>query len=459
MTALLVEDRPTVRPKVHKRSPRAARLGDSAGSEVRLAGFQRLMESLSVCRGPCETLEAICRGMNETYGSRVWIMLSTRDLRAGEFRVLKVLRDGHDADGRDPWRDHDCPVQRGGVIGRIIKNRSPQIANDVDWTSDPIFREALAGYGSLLAVPCVGESLPMTWVLLLKRTPDQFTTDELEQAVLRTTIIGSLLESKALGQELEKAHRLIDHDAREVGELQRSLLPHPLPRIPGLEIAASYRPCGRAGGDLYDVFPLDDTDDSGRWCVFIADASGHGLAAAVVIAMVQSILRAHASANSAAGELLAHVNRQLSRRAIGGFVTAFLAVYEPSTRRLSYACAGHPPPLVRTDTAGRLLRLDRVGSCPLGINEEEQFDELAIRLQHGDTVLLYTDGVTEARNLSNHMFTEQRLQRALRPGVPSPTEALARVDAALAGFREGRSPDDDQTLVAMTVLGREGDEG
>ena len=104
-----------------------------------------------------------------------------------------------------------------------------------------------------------------------------------------------------LASELAHANEQIDRDARRVGELQRALLPASLPRIAGLEIAASYAPLGRAGGDLYDLFPLDERqDDRGdvcttpsRWCIFIGDVEGHGLAAALVMAIVQAVLHAH----------------------------------------------------------------------------------------------------------------------------------------------------------------------
>src|SRR5258707_11906626 len=106
-------------------------------------------------------------------------------------------------------------------------------------------------------------------------------------------------------------HPQIDREARQVGELQRALLPASLPRIAGLEIAVSYEPSGRAGGDLYDFFPLDERDNNeadgmgtgkgtgkgtgtvDRWCFIVGDAAGHGLAAAVVMAIVQSVLPAH----------------------------------------------------------------------------------------------------------------------------------------------------------------------
>jgi sigma-B regulation protein RsbU (phosphoserine phosphatase) len=241
----------------------------------------------------------------------------------------------------------------------------------------------------------------------------------------------------------------MDSDVRAVGELQRSLLPVPLPTIPGLEVAASYQPCGCAGGDMYDLFPLEDASPSGRWCVFIGDASGHGLAAAMVISMVHSILRAHPPSVSGPAELLAHSNRHLCLKQIRGFVTAFIGVYEPGTRRLTYACAGHPPPLVRGSVNGAVSRLDGAASYPLGIDARNRFPEASVHLQPGDTILLYTDGITDARNPSHEMFSEEQLQSAFGGCRQRPDGMIERLTKRIRRHREGRAPTDDQTLLVI----------
>jgi sigma-B regulation protein RsbU (phosphoserine phosphatase) len=159
----------------------------------------------------------------------------------------------------------------------IIKTQEPQIIKSVDWSTDPFFRGLLTGFDSLAAIPLAGERLPMTWVILLRRSPASFTDSDLEQAILRVALIGSLLESQTLIEDVAKAHRLIDREVRRVGEIQRALLPDPLPQIPGLEIAASFETFGEAGGDLYDFVQLGRaTSEPERWAVFIGDASGHG---------------------------------------------------------------------------------------------------------------------------------------------------------------------------------------
>jgi sigma-B regulation protein RsbU (phosphoserine phosphatase) len=272
---------------------------------------------------------------------------------------------------------------------------------------------------------------------------------ELEPTMLRTAMMESLLESKALATDLARANRQLDSDARQIGDLQRSLLPHPLPTIPGIDVAASCQPCGHAGGDLYDVFPLDDVSAPDRWCVFIGDATGHGLAAAVVIAMVHSILRAHPSHVRGPADLLAHCNRHLCRTCIPGFVTGFIGVFEASSRRLTYASAGHPPPLAKASVDGIVSRLDAVASYPLGIDAGNTFAEASIRIRPCDTILLYTDGITEVRNSGGEMLSEERLELALGESRQRPEGLIAHLQKLVSTHREGGPPTDDQTLVAI----------
>jgi sigma-B regulation protein RsbU (phosphoserine phosphatase) len=235
-------------------------------------------------------------------------------------------------------------------------------------------------------------------------------------------------------------------------ELVRSLLPQPLPDIPGVEVAASCRPCGPAGGDSYDFFPLDDAALPGRWCIFVGDASGHGLAAAVVMSMVQSILHAHPPRINGPADLLAHVNRHLCRKRIRGFVTAFLGIYDPRSRQVTYSCAGHPPPLLRDSADGSVSRLDAVAGCPLGIEPSELFEEATVYIRRRDTILFYTDGITEARDVNDDMFSEERLRLALEERGYSAADLIERLESSVGEYRRGRSATDDETLVAVAGI-------
>jgi len=259
---------------------------------------------------------------------------------------------------------------------------------------------------------------------------------------------GTLLDTQALAADLGRANEQIDSEARRVGELQRALLPASLPHAAGLEIATSYQPTGRAGGDLYDFFELDP----GRWCIFIGDASGHGLAAAVMMAIVHALLHAHPDRVAGPATLLAHANQQLCDKQIGGFFTAFLGVYQPASHRLTYVNAGHPPPLLRRAVDGSVTALDAVRSVPLGIDDAVTFAECDIELSRGDAVALYTDGITEMRCPKGEMFSQDRLVRVFGDGGNGPGDVIERLRAAVLAHQANGLAVDDQTLVAARVL-------
>lgn len=430
----------------------------------RLASLTRLTRKLEQSRTPEQTWRTLHRGFAEAYGFVASMLLSTRGLPPGRYRVIQMQLELEGASlnelrGQAP--DEPGPVHYGGIVSAIISRNEPQLIQEVDWSADPFFRVSLDGYASVIAIPFAGDHLPMTWAILLKRPPERFTVSDLEEAMERAALIGSLLGNQLLAGQLERANERIDRDARQVGELQRALLPATLPQIAGLEIAVSYEPSGRAGGDLYDFFPLDEHHNDHaadacaaptRWCVFIGDAAGHGLAAAVVMAIVQAVLHAHPPGIARPASLLAHANRQLCRKDIGGFFTAFLGIYEPVRRRLTYANAGHPRPLLRRSADGSIFALDAVASYPLGIDESETFKEAIVPLEPGDIVLLYTDGITEARGATEDRFEQDRLKRVLCDGGDRPAELIDRLRKAVRAHEQGQTAYDDQTLVAARAL-------
>jgi sigma-B regulation protein RsbU (phosphoserine phosphatase) len=463
----------------------------------RIASLTKLTQELEQSQSPKQTLLTLQRSFTEAYGFSASVLLSTRGLPQGQYRVIQMrLEDNPDSPGQVPREP--APVQFGGIMAAIIDRREPQLIQEVDWTSDPFFHDTLQGYASVIAIPLVGDHLPMTWAIVLQRRPGRFTVFDLETAMERTVLVGSLLDSQALAGQLARANERIDRDARLVGELQRSLMPAQLPQIAGLEIAVSYEPSDRAGGDLYDFFPLDAPDNDAaarlsstpssdeasapkseraatpdRWCVIIGDATGHGLAAAVVMAIVQSALHAHPAGMTRPVELLAHVNRQLCRKHIGGFFTAFLGIYEPATRRLTYANAGHPPPLLKrsSDRAmdAAICPLAEALSYPLGIDLSATYQEATVQLQPGDIVLLYTDGITEARDAHGDLFEQDRLTRVFQDGGDRPAEIIERLRESVRAHEQGQAAarlsstqssdaaslpksQDDQTLVAARAL-------
>jgi sigma-B regulation protein RsbU (phosphoserine phosphatase) len=259
-----------------------------------------------------------------------------------------------------------------------------------------------------------------------------------------------------LRNQLADALKALDCELQVVGDIQRSLLPRDLPSIAGFELAAHYQTSARAGGDYYDFFPLP----SGEWGLFIADVSGHGTPAAVLMAITHAIAHAQPGTHAPPAVLLRYLNDQLTRSYThnGTFVTAFYAVLDPRGRTLTYSTAGHNPPRLVRD--GKVMGLDQGRALPLGILIEESHPQATVKLEAGDLLLLYTDGITEAMapptpngGGARQLFGLERLDDVLVRCTTGNTEScITQIRAAVGEFCQSTPPTDDQTLIAIRAM-------
>lgn len=258
------------------------------------------------------------------------------------------------------------------------------------------------------------------------------------------------VRERALQDELARAYERLDHEMRSVGELQKSLLPGALPALPGYAMAVHYAPSTRAGGDYYDFFELPE----GKVGLWIADASGHGAPAAVLMAMTRVLLRTASGMLAFPERVLATLNRQLCRTIPSArFVTACYAVLELRSGVVDYALAGHPPPLLLGAAEGDLETLTTAAGPPLGVFEEAQFECRTTRLAPGDTLVFYTDGITEAQGVGGEMFGHDRLQQTLVDERRlAPGDMRDRLLAAIERHTGGIAPADDVTLIVLRAV-------
>ena len=284
---------------------------------------------------------------------------------------------------------------------------------------------------------------------MLSREVDRFTPAQLNMSSVRGMLVASLIANLRVSQELAEANAQIQAELERMARIQRSLLPMPIPEIPGVGIAASYATFGQVGGDIYDFVPIDDA--ANRWCIFLGDASGHGPSAAVVAAMVQTVLHDCVSYASGPAELLKVLNHRLCKKRIeSSFVTAAMAFFEPASRILTYALAGHPAPIIYSSVkAPRWLNI--IGGMPLGIDEDAEFDETSIELFPGESLLLYTDGITEARDPDGEMFDKDGIVGAVHEPCDKAQSVIFQLQQSLDAHQDGNRPNDDQTMVAIHV--------
>jgi serine phosphatase RsbU (regulator of sigma subunit) len=248
--------------------------------------------------------------------------------------------------------------------------------------------------------------------------------------------------------DLAQAQRTrLEHELEMARAVQASLLPSQLPNIPGIGLAASWRSAREVAGDFYDIFPLAD----GRWGIVVADVSDKGAAAAFYMVIAYSLIRAKAEHAPSPAEALMQVNRGLvAQSSAEMFVTVFYAVLDPATCTLTYANAGHNPPLVRrASTPGKTEELP-LGGRILGMFEEVSLANTTIRLAPGDALVIYTDGLTEARNSQGEDYGDARLATVITAAPTKALALLAHLLADLSAFTPSESLEDDVTLFVVT---------
>ena len=411
--------------------------------EQRLAFVVDMMRDLSRQTDPQLMVAEYGKRMRQIVPSDANFSLSRRDLEAPYFRITRSSRW---EDPVNPWKSTDrLPVFKGGLISKIIYGDQPVVFNDLEAElepDDPAI-EYLQGHKSLVAIPLYDQGVALNMVVLLRKEADGFTMDNLPEHVWMSNLFGRATHNLVLSEKVRKAYERVDTELKVVADIQRSLLPTTLPKIPTLDLACHYQTSTRAGGDYYDFFELPD----GKWGILIADISGHGTPAAVIMAVTHSIAHMLTEPPLPPSRLMNFVNRHLTQRYTGGsgtFVTAFYGIYDPCAGVLSYTSAGHPP--ARLIRCGEVKSLEGERNLPLGIDEGEVYVDNEHPLEVGDTLILYTDGITEARNPAGEMFGEGRLDRSAR----CKGSAEAMIDSILAEldrFREGRKLADDRTLL------------
>ncbi len=254
-------------------------------------------------------------------------------------------------------------------------------------------------------------------------------------AIVNARLVAETLEAERYTRQMAYA-----------GEVQRRMIPAEPPVCEHVEIGAVYRPTFEVGGDLYDFIPLG----KGNLGVGIADVSGKGVPASLLMASLRSALRVHAYFTYDIARIMTEVNQHVCRETTTGeFATVFYGVLPPDGGRLTYCDAGHDPPMLLRD--GRIQYLD-VGGMVLGVDPDATFEKGLIELRGGDVLLLHTDGAVEAMNFSEEPFGRERLKASLLRYADQPAQLVARnILWDIRRFRGLADRSDDLTLVVLKV--------
>jgi serine phosphatase RsbU (regulator of sigma subunit) len=253
-----------------------------------------------------------------------------------------------------------------------------------------------------------------------------------------------------LAAQLEQANRALDRESLAVGELQRKMLPQTSPEIPGYECETLYQTSTRAGGDYYDFLELS----GGRVGILVADASGHGAPAAVLMGMMRVLFHAASEEPDLPDRVLSRLNSQLMGALPQGFfVTACYVVLDPESGGVQYSLAGHDAPIRIQAANGNTQRLENRGGPLLGFFANAIYESGSAMLESGDTLVLHTDGVTEAMSPSEELFGDVHLFEALLESrISEPAEIGRHLFARIDAHRAGAPALDDLTLLILRRL-------
>ena len=251
-----------------------------------------------------------------------------------------------------------------------------------------------------------------------------------------------------LGHYTEAELRQLESELELSQIVQRALLPQKMPIIAGLELAAFSRPSEIIGGDYFDFFKFRDGADG----LVIADVSGHGVSAGILMSSLQTALRTMAPDTDSPAEILERINRfYIHNINFTTFITVFLARYDSDSLTLTYVNAGHNPPAVYRKGSADIDWLTRTAPA-IGLAEDFHPRTETVTFSKGDSLLLYTDGVTEVFNIGVEQFGQQRLAELLLQNTDlAAPDILQAVLQGINVFGNNRSLVDDVTMIAMKI--------
>ncbi len=332
------------------------------------------------------------------------------------------------------------------VLEEVVGQGKAVLTSDAQ--HDPRFASStmtIQGIRSVLAVPLgVGENV---FGIVYADSPiaeGRFTEDHLKVLTTLASVASIRVENTRLLEQQMERERL-EHELQLAMEIQQRFQPTAPPIVQGYELQGISFSCYEIGGDYYDFIERAD----GRLVVALGDVSGKGTAAALLMSSLHAAVHAQAASHSTLVETITAVNKYLAENIPSNrFVTLFYAELDPKSGSLSFVNAGHNPPLI-VHESGTVEHL-AAGGLPLGIIPHAEYREGRTQLQHGDVLVIYSDGVSEAVSPSGEEFGPERLYDVVAQNLKASASGIRdRIESALTKFAQGTPANDDITLVIV----------
>jgi len=331
-----------------------------------------------------------------------------------------------------------------GIVGAAADLRQTVVVGDV--SKDPRYIQMNPETRSEMATPLIYRGRVIGVVDFESPQLNYFSEEHVRIFSTLAPQIAIAIENARLYERVARSEARLERDLQRAQEIQMHIMPGAAPTIPGLEVAVRFQPARELGGDLYDFLAYGRE----RQVLAIGDVSGKGAPAALYGAMASGILRSLAPQKLSPPDLLKQLSLILLERKIEGhFITLTYAIWEPRAKTLRLANAGMPPPLLVRKGQTRTIRVEGI---PLGLLEHTQYQEQLVKLESGDVLAMFSDGIVEAANSKHEEFGSRRLENVLRRNCHrSPQEIIASLFDELREYEEGRPPRDDQTIVLVRV--------
>ena len=338
-------------------------------------------------------------------------------------------------------KGHRLKIGKEGMVGYVAATGQLRYAPDV--RQDPYYMACEAGTLSEVAIPLHVDDELIGVFTASHPDLDGFPPDQLRLLQGLCNHVAVAVRNARRFQHERTEREKMSREAQEARSIQQALLPKSSPFIPGFAVSGLSIPAGAVGGDWYDFIDLGD----GRWGLVLADVSGKGTAAALLMSATRAMSRSLAENSCTPAEVLTKLNQLMVEDFPSGrFVTMVYAVLDPARRILTFANAGHLPPVLVEASGARFLETEM--GLPLGIRRGS-YSEATIPLKDGTRIILYSDGITEATNPGEEEYGPARLAAHLQQAPASMESLLQDVRA----FAKGNELRDDATVIMVRVNG------
>lgn len=420
-------------------SPRSGRIQFVASAEAKLAAFLEISRSL----GKALALDQVLPGVLDSL-FKIFIQADRGFVGLKNPQGVLVPRWSK---ARRGDAEETIRVSRT-IVNHVMETQEAILSADAANDTRFVMSNSIAEFRirSMMCAPLVnsdGQSMGVIQVDTLDQSK-RFRQDDLDVLASVAAQAGIAIDNAQM-HERALQQQVLERDLELANEVQQGFLPDRPPQLAEYDFFDYYKPANHVGGDYYDYIELPD----GRVAIIVADVVGHGVAAALMMAKLSAEARFCLASAAQPAAAMARLNSRLSSLPTDRFVTLVLALLDPVSNSVAMVSAGHMSPIHRRADGTLAEPLDEFSGVPLGIMPDSEYEQQSVTLDKGDSLVMYTDGINEAKNQKDQEFGTPRLRDHLRASDALP-EALGRAIIADVRTHVGTLPqEDDMCLVCL----------